>query len=961
MNKQTFSDPLIQPFESCLDFLGIHGDFKNWLEKLGAGVKVTGRYRDKLISRIENLPCTAGVEERKAVFLFRDPGALPYFDGEKLDEERLNIIPSLFSREYGTFYCYVNGILPEIKAYAETRPAFKAKYAEAKKNARENSSAAGRMEIYLHPSRPYPPALIAELEGIAESGFVPELLPFLYWGKEAYLIICRLSRGNAGKDLYRKIPRWNCGSYASLPFIGYAAVKQDVRILEAVFEGVESTRAIWILARLFYAGIFHDEYRRFTNWLDEAIVQDFYKKDCSAYRGCGDLLIDPGKEDKAELFFKYCTVLLEQNTAGTDLPVVKLFFPGAAPEEYRDILRYLNDIDPGRRHEGAYWRLIKLIVQRAACRPSADLLSRERFKTCDRGDIGMAFFYIFEEYLNAVKPDRKDIVLLGAYICAVFKNQSINTPPLLLWLFKYTRFADHCRPFIGETAFLKALLAASGEHAASPVITCGWIHYVAAVWLLFTYRDRKPDPQWPVRIGGEIKQQFEDADGEKLLYTAAALLFSPGEIGADPVLLDAVWNLFLGERETGSVRREPGFIPYLCFVRAGKDEDKVEAMIKEIRPELAAELPVMRYLKVNEKFDFDDFILQLDDIDKIESLPPEFFAWHRTTRDKAVLHYLERHGATFAKAERIAACYSGSDMDASSVTPYIVRAAAETEPEYLCLFTLLALYLNQKGEIDGPLDEDPGKAAAVLGRCKRRLVLLRKDPGTGTADDERRYCYLTAFYAAYFIARRKDCWSGLKPLVLAFRHADKPLLKINLRPAGGIEENIAAQINRFLHWKWEEGKMKTLRRDMARDLLNYIKPRKYRNGGAAGLRNGGREYGSHERSLEGFALNYTEPNHLWRYAFVRALDDLAVDSDGKGLPLHHTLHKAAKEDPSPQVQKQAELTEKQLRRIRNGCEEGFHNHRLMQAFWWMRWAHMHTLESPVNEIEALRTRNTEYR
>lgn len=659
MGKQTFTDPLAQPLESYLDLLnGVPEDFKNWLKKLGAGGQITSRRFDGLQSCIEDLFSIAGMaEERKAVFLFHDSGALCCFDKEKLEEERLNSIPSLFSGGYGTFCRCAGGILPEIKAYAETHAAFKKKYAEAKKKARENSSAAERMEIYLHSGRPYPPALIAELEEIAESDLMPELLPFLYWGKKTYLAMYRLSRGGAGEDLYRDIPRWNCGSHASLPFIGYAAMKQDVRVPEAVFKGMENTEAIGILTGLFYTGAFSYPCRCFTNWLDRAIYRDFYEENRAVYRECGSMLVNPNEKDKADLFLKYCTALLEQNTAGADLPVVRLFFPGADPAENGDVLQYLNYIDPGRENENAYWRLVKLIAERAARCPAADLLSLERFKTYDRGDIDMASFYIFERYLKAIKPDRETLILLGAYICVMFKNQRIDTPKPLSWLFNCTCFADYCGPFIGEADFLKALLAAADRETFFAV-TRIWIQYVVTVWLLYTCRNRKPDPQWPVPTGGETERQFEDVDGENPLY-AAALLFSPGEIRVDPVLLDGIWNLFLREKEANSVCAEPGFIPYLCFVRAGEDEDKVEAMIRRVRPDLAVELLVMRYLRINKKFDFDDFILQLDDVDKIEFLPPEAFALHRATRNEAVLRYLERHGTTFEKTERIASRYKG--------------------------------------------------------------------------------------------------------------------------------------------------------------------------------------------------------------------------------------------------------------------------------------------------------------
>jgi hypothetical protein len=659
MEKQIFSDPLVQPIGSYLDLLdGVYGDFKDWLKKLGAGRQMTGRQYDDLISCIEVLSHTAGtVEEWKAAFLFCGSKVSRYFDEEKLEEERLNLIPSLFSGRYGTFCCYVNDILPEIKVYAETHPVFKEKYIKIKKKARENNSAAGRMEIYSSCS--YPPALIAELEEIAESDIVPELLPFLCWGKKVYLTMYRLNKGDTGKDLYRDIPRWNNGSRSFLPFIGYAAVKRDVTILQAVFEGMESTEVIRILTGLFFPGTFHAEYCCFTNWLDKAIFLDFYRENYTIYRKCKGLCINPGEEDKAELFLEYCTLLLGQNVKEADLPVVQIFFSGAAPEKSRGPLQYLDYIYDIGKNERAYWQLIKAIVERAACYPAADLLPRERFRSYGCGDIGISSFYILERYLNAVKPDRETLILLGEYICVILENQRIGTPSQLLWLFNRIRLADYCEPFIGEADFLTALLAAAGETEFFSITAYNWINYVVTIRLLLTYRDRKPDPLWPVRIGDAVERQFEGADGENPLYAAAALLLSQGEIDADPVLLDCIWNLFLKKKAEEFIRFEPGFIPYLYFIRTSGDEDKVKAMLEEARSELIGELLFLRYLRINQNFHFNDFILQLDNAGIIESLPPEVFAQYRTTQDEAVLRYLDRHGTTFEKVKHITSHYRG--------------------------------------------------------------------------------------------------------------------------------------------------------------------------------------------------------------------------------------------------------------------------------------------------------------
>jgi hypothetical protein len=124
---------------------------------------------------------------------------------------------------------------------------------------------------------------------------------------------------------------------------------------------------------------------------------------------------------------------------------------------------------------------------------------------------------------------------------------------------------------------------------------------------------------------------------------------------------------------------------------------------------------------------------------------------------------------------------------------------------------------------------------------------------------------------------------------------------------------------------------------------------------------GGREYGAYERGLDGFDLKYREPNPLWRYAYVRALGDLGVDSGGGGRLIHNIMDKTAAEDSFPEVKEWAGKTAEALRRIRDGWEKGEHKRRLLHAFWWMRRAHMLTLQSPFDEKDALRTRNTEFR
>jgi hypothetical protein len=295
----------------------------------------------------------------------------------------------------------------------------------------------------------------------------------------------------------------------------------------------------------------------------------------------------------------------------------------------------------------------------------------------------------------------------------------------------------------------------------------------------------------------------------------------------------------------------------------------------------------------------------------------------------------------------------------------IEKAAEETRGEYLKLYTLLELYGRNKETVARLLKECPEKNTLILERCKLHLARLRKNPGTDMADGERQGYYDLAFHAAYFVAERVNCWSGLKPLLLAFRHMDRPLVGSNLWPLPESVEssriNVANAIGWFLRKEWGEDRIKALRRDMANCFSDYLKIRKEGASAAAGTRDRGREYSGGECSREGFSFDYPEPSPIWRYAYVRALGDLAVDGGRNGRLIHNTLHKASGGDPSPEVRNWAKQIGSRLRNIRGGMEEGFHVRRLFYAFWWIRRAHLLSLQSPIDEKEALKTRNTEYR
>jgi hypothetical protein len=651
MEKQLFLDPLTQAVEYYLDSLdGISEELKNWLKELGAGRKISDRQFKALKSLVDSLGRVFRLtEEKKAFFLFGDSKALRCLDAEKIRQERLKVIAGLFFKEDGTFRPYVAQILPAINAYAKTNAEFEKKYREAVISAGKNTPIARRMMIYLHSNPFYPLELIAELERMDVFLPVPELMGFLYWGKDVYRTIYLLETGDKSEPVYRNIPKWHCGNHSYVPFIAYAVLKQDLDIIDAVFEGADIVTIAHSLACLFFQ--YDDEYRFYRNWLDKAVIQDFFWEDCTPYHECNGIDLTPCEEDKAVLFLEYLAKLIEQGKPSAVLAGVQLFFPCITPGRDTDIMDYLRYMENAEIAQNTYWRLVKLIAERATAYPVEDLLPLERFKNYGCGNIGKSGFYILEMYLNKIKPGRDAIILLGHYICTVIENRTFDTPESLLWLLTRTRFASFFSEYLDDQDFLRTLLSASETCAC---VKYDWLKYVVTIWLLHNYRDRKPKPVWPF-AATEIGKRFTGGDEDNPIRSAYNLLLSEGKIKAENVLLECIWDFLSGEGKDFVVDRDSILCQY--FVRVNKDAERDEALFRERRFCCVLELELMRYLKLNEKFDLSTFILRLDDADMIRTIPLEVFKSYNTTPRKMALRYLEFHGDSFEKVRCIVACY----------------------------------------------------------------------------------------------------------------------------------------------------------------------------------------------------------------------------------------------------------------------------------------------------------------
>lgn len=97
-----------------------------------------------------------------------------------------------------------------------------------------------------------------------------------------------------------------------------------------------------------------------------------------------------------------------------------------------------------------------------------------------------------------------------------------------------------------------------------------------------------------------------------------------------------------------------------------------------------------------------------------------------------------------------------------------------------------------------------------------------------------------------------------------------------------------------------------------------------------------------------------ESSAMWRKAYVRALEELGVDLQGK---VHKTLFFTRKFDPAEDVREVAKTCYKAVRREHNKSETAEDIRRgLAAAYWWLLLAQRHSLGLPINEEEAVKTR-----
>ena len=232
--------------------------------------------------------------------------------------------------------------------------------------------------------------------------------------------------------------------------------------------------------------------------------------------------------------------------------------------------------------------------------------------------------------------------------------------------------------------------------------------------------------------------------------------------------------------------------------------------------------------------------------------------------------------------------------------------------------------------------------------------VLRDTPEVFENEDVRDF-YDKAFYVLLCFA---PGWKCLKPLLLAFTEMTEPAVASDLRTWSehDSKENPPPAYSRVPNWievamypqnlkneLKENPDLQNLREEFAKFCLERLKTRKETN-----------------KKSDFSNEDFMEPRPVWRRCYVQALTALRVNPGGRA---HRTLFWLLNNDPDERVRELAQKAHKRVRHLdRNkpNLDEGASPRRpLFEAFWWLRQAHLITLDVEIDQAGAMRTRRRE--
>lgn len=259
------------------------------------------------------------------------------------------------------------------------------------------------------------------------------------------------------------------------------------------------------------------------------------------------------------------------------------------------------------------------------------------------------------------------------------------------------------------------------------------------------------------------------------------------------------------------------------------------------------------------------------------------------------------------------------------------------------------------GGVESELSDD--LKSRLIESASRHIGILRsvlRDTPEEFKNEDVRDFYDKAFYVLLCFA---PGWKCLKPLLLAFTEMTKQAVASDLRTWSehDSKEDPPQPYARVPNWievamypqnlKSELEKdpyLQDLREEFAKFCLERLRTK---------VKNKDSGYTDED---------FIEPRPAWRQCYVQALAALRVNPGGRG---HRTLFWLLNNDPDETVRELAKKAHKRVRHLdRNkpNLDEGASPRRpLFEAWWWLRQAHLITLEEKIDQAGAMRTRRRE--
>jgi len=249
--------------------------------------------------------------------------------------------------------------------------------------------------------------------------------------------------------------------------------------------------------------------------------------------------------------------------------------------------------------------------------------------------------------------------------------------------------------------------------------------------------------------------------------------------------------------------------------------------------------------------------------------------------------------------------------------------------------------------------QDPERQKRWLAVAHEMLGVTRAVLRLEAAEGEARFHRLPLKQAAHIVNEFGSPWRVTKAGLLALRELRTLSTGPDLRywsevgkedppePWSDIPSLIADQLRLHRRLHPGEDRMAEVRDQFATYLLERLKSRK------------------DEKDNANEAVGrLTEPDPVWRHAYVRALRELHANPGGRG---HHVLYWVMGNDPDPEIREQAKITYNQMRKNEGLPAAISPLTASFAAFWWLRQAHVISLGFDVDQAGASRTRAKEVR